>query len=698
MWNKYTKEVALALKTVAPILLFLVIFSEGLLSNSVSAQTRNETDRLRTSDTVKDSNDVDIILHELGWTDLFDLEVVTVSKKKEKLFETASALFVVTEEDMRRSGATNIPDVLRMVPGVEVIRMDSARWYVSIRGYNHQYASKVLVLVDGRSVYAESLGGVLWKKLSSTLENIERIEVIRGPGSSIWGDDAVNGVINIITKNSADTQGDLITARWGNREDGASYTHGAKVGEETYYRASFEYDRYDWFSDGNDALGNWRGLDVLNPNQLQDDIKSFNGRFRIDSQLNSQNNLTIHVGGHDTKADQWEYDRVQPTPNVIENTEDTQGLYGSAKLEHIFSETSDMTLQFYIDHNDADVVIPLRIKETIFDGELDHRLIRNRHEILWGLGAKHIRDEVEDTDAILGFLKPNFDRKDSYSKYNLFLQDSVWLKPERLKVTIGVKWEHNSFTGSDYMPNLRLLYTPNERHAIWAAASKSSSVPGRYEIAGAFLPKQLPGGEGALEMEDPSSEITTSYELGYRARPSESLWFESAFFYQEIKHHLAMEQVPFTPPPPPPFRLQVSDCDEGTSYGAELAVSWDVNNRWKLKPTYSYFRGTIDPGGNQPAGQESPSLAHNVSNQFSIRSLYDVSDNIELDLWYKVVDGPGAIGGNFNFLDARINYEVKPNLNVSIVGQNLLDSKSEWLVDSYHEIERSFYVKLTWGL
>ena len=227
-------------------------------------------------------------------------------------------------------------------------------------------------------------------------------------------------------------------------------------------------------------------------------MKSFNGSFRIDSKLSPKNSLTIHGGAHETKGRQWDFER-NPLRTVIKNTEDTHGEYVSAKLNHSFSETSNMELQFYIDHNEGDVIMPLRIEETIFDADLTHHFMTEMgHEIVWGLGARHIKDEVEDTGGAVPFLKSDFDRKDSYSKYNFLIQDSIWIKPDKFKATVGAKWEHNHFTGSDFMPNLRLLYTPNKNHAIWAAASRSSSVPTRYEIAGTFIGTGVPGG-GTLQ-------------------------------------------------------------------------------------------------------------------------------------------------------------------------------------------------------
>lgn len=677
------------LALILPIIAFIFTVSEGLWPYNVHASGKTKTS-LSSSNSDKFDISQDAILQELGWTNLFDLEVFTISKKKEKLFDSATAISVVTQEDIRRSGATNIPDILRMVPGVEVIRIDSARWYVSIRGNNWEFANKLLVLVDGRSVYSEVMTGVFWKRLSSQLENIERIEVIRGPGAAIWGANAVNGVVNIITKNTIDNEGDIVTTRWGNKEEGVSYTHGARIGKDTYYRASLEYDHYDLFSNGRDVLTFQPDDHPIYLHQVHDDMRNVNGSFRIDSQPDSQNSLTIYGGLYETQSHNWEFPDYAD-PLITDRREDNQGGHIGANLKKSFSETSDMTFKFYLDYNEGGYSRAIKIKEKIVDAEIQYHLIAyDEHDVLLGLGARNIRDEAEEYSGT-PFIPTDFDRKDTYNKYNLFFQDSFWLMSQRLKVTVGAKVENNDLTGSDFMPNLRLLYTPNEWSAIWAAASRSARVPSRYETTGAIV--GLLGGNGPKDMDNPVSEKIKSYEVGYRVNSAKSWWLESTLFYQEMDN---LQGPVFIVPPEPPF-VQICGCVSGESYGGELSAHWRVTDSWRLEPAYSYIRTTYNYHPNSLPRPGGTFYGHrDVDNQFSIRSLYDVSDKVEFDLWYKIIDGSGVKGGNYDFLDAHINYKVNPNLDLSIVGQNLLENNSEWRYDSYHEIERSFYVKLAW--
>jgi len=403
-------------------------------------------------------------LTELSLEELMNIEITSVSKKAEKFSQAPAAIYVITSEDIKRSGATSLPELLRMVPGVEVARINSNAWAISVRGFNGRFANKLLVLIDGRSVYTPTFSGVFWDEQDLLLEDIERIEVIRGPGGTLWGANAVNGVINIITKKAKDTQGFFSTVTYGNIEKPTvGMRFGSKLGKDLYYRVYGKYFKRDSFEDiyGNDAGDEW---------------EVGRGGFRADY---SKGKDSFMVEGNVYKGETGE--NLNISSRLYPKTDDLQGGNLLCRWARKFSEKSDISLQMYYDHveRSQEYQMPsvtgglqketFKMKLQTYDLDFQHRFfLGDKNEIVWGTGVRLIKDKYQNTPHLA--ILPDSKWMHIYSG---FVQDEIHLIPEKFSLILGSKFEHNSFTGFEYQPNLRLLYFPKKEHTIWAAISRA---------------------------------------------------------------------------------------------------------------------------------------------------------------------------------------------------------------------------------
>ncbi len=449
----------------------------------------------------------------LSIEELMNVKVTTASRRPQKLTEIPSAVFVITQDDIRRSGATNIPDALRMAPGVQVERVGTDKWAVSIRGFNGLFDNKLQVLMDGRSVYSPLFSGVLWEQLDTLMEDIERIEVIRGPAAVSWGSNAVNGVINIITKKAADTQGTLLTAGGGSFEHGfVGARYGGKINEDTPFRVyakGFSRDHTQSLSGGN-ANDQWhsarggfrvdhnRGIDQFT---LQGDLFSnFDGSTLDKNGLSLSHTSTSAMRGHN------------------------EGRNIRFRWDRTFSESSSFMLQVYYDHN-RQVLQPLGKSDAeSFDIDMQYRFpLFERHNITWGGNYRLYHNKIFDTNLVT--FSP---RERTNHLIGTFIRDDITLIPDRLLFSVGSRFEHNDFTGMEIQPNARLMWTPNTENSVWIAVSRAVRTPSRGEIDGMInLTPQFQSFPGLSALPFPiaaslqggknfNSEKLIAYELGYR--------------------------------------------------------------------------------------------------------------------------------------------------------------------------------------
>src|SRR5256884_4149020 len=398
--------------------------------------------------------------------DLMNLNVTSVSKRTQKVADAAAAIFVITQEDIRRSGATNIPEALRLVPGVQVARIDENKWAISSRGSNGRFANKLLVLIDGRSVYTPLFSGVYWNVQDVMLEDVDRIEVIRGPGATLWGANAVDGVINVITKKAKATQSAVVTAGAGTEERAVGgVRYGSKLGDNTYYRAYTKY--FDWgpsaYPSGITAHDGWDAL---------------RGGFLADWTPAGANSLTLQGDIYRSRFD--ETLTVASLSAPYSNTFPNDGKYSGGNIlgrwNHT-SERSSMSLQMYYDNTTITDPSLFGDHQNILDIDFQHGFhVGDSQQFVWGLGYRSIRDKNDPSFTVS--LQPN---QVTLNQFSTFLQDEISLVDNRLLITLGSKFEHNKFTGIEIEPNARLLWNLTPNQSIWTAVSRAVRTPALTE-------------------------------------------------------------------------------------------------------------------------------------------------------------------------------------------------------------------------
>ncbi|MDY6987912.1 MAG: TonB-dependent receptor [Thermodesulfobacteriota bacterium] len=641
-------------------------------------------------------------LMEMTIEELMNIEITSVSKKAQKLSEAASAIFVITQEDIRRSGATSIAEVLRMVPGVQVARIDANVWAVTARGFNGRFANKLLVLMDGRSLYTPAFSGVYWDVQDTLLEDVDRIEVIRGPGATLWGANAVNGVINIITRQAEDTQGALVSGGTGTEEQGfGGVRYGGKLGDDVYYRIYAKYINRD---SGVDASGD----------DAADDWDALRAGFRVDWQAGADNGMTfqgdVYNGNAGERASQPLL--VPPFEATLDQENDLAGGNLLGRWRRVLSDTSDVELQLYYDRKKRETGATGLVIDTL-DVDSQHRfLLTKRQEIIWGLGYRFSSNDYTNAFNI----SANPDSRQDHL-FSLFIQDEIVLMEDYLHLTMGSKFEHNDYTGFEVQPSVRVMWTPQEGHSIWAAVSRAVRTPswGEHDgrINGSVLPPEVsfPGSPPAVTAvfgdRDFESEELLAYEVGYRVRPTDKLSLDMAAFYSDYDNLRTLElgeMFPEVSPLPEHLVIPMTGDNkmDGKAYGIELVAELHLLDWWHLKGAYTYLHERLHLHGDSQDMNSEAGEGENPHNQLSLRSCMDLPRNVEFDLWARYVDNlPSHDLGSYVSLDARLSWRPQDNLELSLVGQNLLDDHHpefvpELIETAPSEVERSVYGKITW--
>ncbi len=503
-------------------------------------------------------------LGSLSIEDLMELEVTSVSKHAQPLSEAAAAVYVLTGEEIRRSGMTTIPEALRMVPGLAVARIDASRWSVTARGFSSQFANKLLVLIDGRSVYTPLFSGVFWDVQDVMMEDIDRIEVVRGPGGTLWGANAVNGVINIITKRADETQGLLTSAGMGSQEEGfGSVRYGMAVGEDIHIRSYVKYFKRDDFdsSSGGSANDRW---DMVR------------GGFRMDWDVTPDDLVTF----------QGDYYDGETHSTLLSGAPDSDDLSGGnilTRWSHSFSEVSDMSAQLYFDRTERKLSL---IEDTLntLDLEFQHRFQMSAiHDVVWGAGYRLSVDEIENTAAV-GF-SPE-DRTDNLA--SAFVQNEFRFLEDSLHLILGSKFEYNEYTDFEFQPNLRVLWQPDTSQSVWGAVSRAVRTPSRADDGVSFFSTSpVPGVFNTFSGNDDfESEDLLAFEIGYRAQPVERFSIDATAYFNLYDDLRSTEILgPPAPLPSPPFPLGsvvvplgLDNKVDAEAYGIEVSANWSVTD------------------------------------------------------------------------------------------------------------------------
>lgn len=612
----------------------------------------------------EDSFPVPSKLKKLSLEELMDIEVTSVSKRSEKLSEAASAIQVITGDDIKRSGATNIPEALRLSPNLQVSQIKSNAWIISARGFNSAFPNKLLVLIDGRTVYSPLFAGVFWDAQSVLLEDVERIEVISGPGGTLWGANAVNGVINIITKSAESTKGWHVSAAAGSfLQYSAALRYSGKIGNDFSYRVYAQHTNYDntYLADGT---------------ANRDSTRLSQTGFRVDWRPSAVSNLTI-LGNFYTGAEK----NLQGKSTI-----DGQNILG--RWTRTFSEKSELSVQAYIDRTwRRDRPSTISDQLYTYDFEFQHRFpIGKRHDIIWGGGFRFMNNEMQHSTPYVAFLPP----KRNMNLFSGFIQDEFVLAPDKLKMTLGAKLQHNIFSGFEIQPNARLAWTPAEQHTIWAAVSRAIRAPSRidvdYYIPAYPVPPTSPSVAGGPNF---TSEKVIAYELGYRVRPVDKLAVSLAAFYNQYDDLYSVEAIPNT------LTFQTHNGGKGYSSGVELSGNYQLLENWRLRGGYTYFFKKLK---NKPGhAADYSGLGIDPENQFLVQSILNIAGNFQFDATGRYVSALAptpytpAIPDYFT-VDARIAWQFKM-LEIAVVGRHLLQKEHTELISTY--IRRNFYVKIT---
>lgn len=631
---------------------------------------------------------------DLSLEQLLDITVVSASKKTEKVVDAAAAIYVITREDIVRSGVTTIPDALRMAPGVNVARTDSNSWAISIRGFNSGLANKLLVLVDGRTIYNPVFGGVLWEAHDLMLEDIERIEVVRGPGGTLWGANAVNGVINISTKHSRATQGTLASVLLGNEELGtASLRHGAAFGDDGFYRIygkAFQRDS-SHRPTGGDAYDQWDGG---------------RGGFRADW----GDKFTLQGDAYRNSAQQRRTNFSLSAPYAVLEQQNLvyDGVNLLARWTEKRSDSSQLSVQSYIDWARRDEPFNFIDKRIIYDTEVQYNFAPlAAHELIAGAGFRYLADTATGNNNVS--FAPEKRRTQVYSS---FLQDKIALLPEQWFVTLGAKFEHNDFSGFESQPSIRTQWHPSQSQTLWGAASHAVRTPTPIEedltgtiataanVRAAFVPN-----------DKFQSEELTAYELGYRNQITPRLSLDIAAFHNYYDHlaTTSIQSIKVVNNGVDPLHLllpvKFTNDMEGSSQGYEVALSWLADENLKFTVNYSLLHMSLTALrlAQTPAQVAAQEAAEKLSpeHQFGIKVFWNINSDWALDTTAFYVDKlPATLVDDYVRLDINLAGQLDKSLKINLVAQDLLDNHHREFSAAGDlnagEIERSVFAKLTW--
>lgn len=641
---------------------------------------------------------------DMSLEELLNTEVTSASRKAQSQQSVAAAVFVITREDIARSGARNLPDLLAMAPGIEVARIGNDRWAVSARGFNGRFANKLQVLKDGRSLYSPLFSGVFWEVEDTVLEDIERIEIIRGPNAASWGSNAVNGTINIVTRKARDTQGGLVAVLAGSDDRGNGVArYGAPLGESGHIRVFGK------------AVNRRAGF---SPSGGKGDDESDMGMagFRADFVTAPGNRLMLTGGVVRQHGDDiYRFaDPLQP-PNYINALRSTLHLhseYLQARFDSLQDDGSEWSLQAYLVHDYLDSVHTSTQRRTTVDLDAQYHFSPlGTHDLIVGINARSSRDSISTASDFLRFR----DADREFTLLSVFALDEITLIPERLRISLGARLEHNNFSGAAFQPTARFLWTPNADQTVWGAVSRADRTPSRADmdtiIVASVIPPSgsLPVPLLATYMGDNGrslrSERMDAAELGYRQRFGPSFSLDTSAFIHRYRDVVSLSsgsvdlstlglgyaQLPL-----------VSTNDEhGHIYGLEVAAFAQITPAWRLQPSYTWqrasIRGSQNPASTSLASRDEGKIPRHM---LSLRSQHNLAKAHQLDFWLKYKSRIEAFGiPDRANLDVRYAWAIDRCTDLSLVGQNLLHRRTlEYLSDTLPsapiEIGRGAYLRL----
>jgi iron complex outermembrane receptor protein len=635
-------------------------------------------------------------LTQLSPEQLSKIEVTSVSKKEQKLSDTAGAVFVITRQDISNSPATSIPELLRMVPGLEVAQINEYQWAVSARGFAEQYANKMLVLVDGRSLFDPLFSGVVWREQTIPLEDIERIEIIRGPGATVWGTNAVNGVINIITRETKDTPGTVVSAGVGDEERSQGFVqYGGKLNDTTHYRI---YSRYS-----DDGPG------VTTASQpAHDSFRSTSGGFRLDTQTSKNDRLMFEgmAFGNSSGLDDTAFSYVAPFSSRVAAslTSSGQNILGSWTHKYLTGAETNVLVSVAHDHEFE--LGRVDVAENAMTVAVQHEFtVGSRHSFVSGV-------EYDFRSAALVAASSTISLAQADSKLSIgggFLQDEILFANGTVRLTGGLRAEHNSLSGTDFQPSVRLLWKATSRQSVWisyglanrGAAPSDTGLTANLNASSGPAGTQVQRYEGNPEIKP---EKLNAFELGYRIQPGKALWFDVATFYNKYSDLVGIAPAqPFFENGPPPrlvIPLVVQNNVDGETFGAELSARWVPRPWMRLALSYSLLE--MDLRDQAPALAPTASVLEGQAPHHQVYTSVssDLTKKLRLDSDLSFRDRLrfGNVAG-YTVLDSKLTWHPQ-RIDFSLGGKNLLNKEHLEFVSSQDGFStvlgRTVYGKATW--
>lgn len=623
-------------------------------------------------------------IYSLNLSDLGNVKVTSVSKSEESSLRAAAAVFVISNEDLKRSGATTIPEALRMVPGISVARSSSNKWAVSSRGFNDTLSNKLLVLIDGRSVYTPQFSGVFWDSQDYLFEDIDRIEVIRGPGASLWGANAVNGVINIITKKASDTVGNYVAIGAGNQEKSfLEARRGIKVNENTSFRTY-----YKGFNKNNESS-------LIGNNDVNNKWEFSRAGFRSDINRNNNASITfqgdVYNGKENITLNIPTFE--SPYSTILPGDGDISGGNLLFKIVDNSSEAKN-TLTSYFDSSLRHFEnIEIDIKQYDLDFQQD-REINDRSILIWGAGFRYVWDDFNGTR----YFKYNPNNSNE-SLYSSFLMHKYSLLPNKLTLTTGTKIEHNDYTGFEIQPNIRLALYPDSTSTVWGSVSRAVRTPSRSEdsidlVVGSIKDKGYIKWLGNSSM---VSEELIAYEIGYKNQINSNLYIDLSVFLNDYQNLRTTEIG--KPRPETAIPLYFFNKADGKSHGLEAAIDFKATDSWALKGSYSLINIDINVHRDSTDNQLIRDEGKTPDQVFSVRSQFDITNNLQLDNSIYFVDSlPSIRIPSYTRFDSRLAWQISDGIELSAVAINLFDDKTQEFARPLNELDsqirRSIFGKI----
>lgn len=626
--------------------------------------------------------------------DLMNVQVISAGKKEESLSDVPAAIYVIRGEDLRRQGITTLPEALRQVPGMFVGRQDMNTWVISPRGFNSGSANKLLVLIDGRSVYSPLHSGVFWDVQDTLLEDVDRIEVIRGPGGSLWGTNAVNGVVNIITKSAEQTQGGYLGASAGIEMRGLGEArYGFQLAEEHFARIYAKYLNFDdSVSAGRSTLGG------------EDNMAMARAGFRTDRKLGTHEHFTFQGDAYQGGAELIVTQPSLTTPFSSSNKDRTmlQGGNLLSRWEKEFSDVSNVQVQVYFDYAfRSDNFFEEDLRTGDFDMQYRFQPFPS-HDVVMGCGYRIYHSEIGNSFALS--IDPEERTDDILSA---FIQDEMVIIPSQLWLTIGSKFEHNDYSGFEYQPTARVSYKINEYNRIWLAGSRAVRTPSILDVDFRLNAITAPGPLllSAFGNDDFQSEELLALELGYRTHPTEDLSFDFAFFYNDYDRlRNTQTGTPVLEAIPAPTHLLIplslENDNRARSYGAELASNVRLASWWLLRTNYSFIRLNQHPQSHVTDSDKEVEEGLVPTHQVWMHSAMELSPTVSLDVMARYVSRLESLA-NDGYVESDLRlawHEPNGKFECALVGQNVLSERhlEYGSPTSGHEIERAAFVQLTW--